>query len=54
MRASGVPTRLTTFGYGADDVPALTAGALNQPRLIANCPLAANAETLGALYRAAM
>jgi alcohol dehydrogenase class IV len=54
MRDARIPTRLTAFGYGPDDVDALARGAFAQERLLANSPRAITLEDLATLYRASL
>ena len=51
MERIGVPTRLAEVGYGADDVPALVAGAEKQQRLLACAPLPVDGRLLERVFR---
>jgi alcohol dehydrogenase class IV len=54
MEEIGAPTRLSEFGYGADDVGAIVDGALEQQRLLVGAPLDVGAEQLETILRAAL
>jgi hydroxyacid-oxoacid transhydrogenase len=54
MKACRMPNGLGAIGYGADDVPALTEGAIVQKRLLDNAPLPVTRELLASLYQSAM
>jgi hydroxyacid-oxoacid transhydrogenase len=54
MRDVGAPTRLSEVGYGANDVDALVAGALEQQRLLVNAPLPVGGEELALILREAL
>jgi hydroxyacid-oxoacid transhydrogenase len=49
-----LPTRLSTFGYGTEDLPALVAGAARQQRLLAVAPLEVTDELLRTVFEEAM
>ncbi|WP_265445193.1 hydroxyacid-oxoacid transhydrogenase [Flexivirga meconopsidis] len=54
MTDIGIPTRLTSFGYGAGDVDNLVAGAMKQTRQLSVVPRPVTAEALGDIFRAAL
>jgi alcohol dehydrogenase class IV len=54
MKATAIPNGLGGVGYGEDDIPALTAGAFPQQRLLANAPRAIDRDTLAGLFRGAL
>ncbi|MFN8222101.1 MAG: hydroxyacid-oxoacid transhydrogenase [Gaiellales bacterium] len=51
MQRIGLPARLEEVGYGADDVPALVAGAEMQQRLLACAPLPVDGTLLERVLR---
>lgn len=54
MRDVGIPNGLTAIGYGERDIPALVAGTLKQPRLLAGAPRSVGAAELELILRDAM
>jgi alcohol dehydrogenase class IV len=54
MRATGIPNGVAAVGYGEADVPALTAGAWAQQRLVKNAPKPVCEHDLAGLFRGAM
>jgi alcohol dehydrogenase class IV len=54
MAATGIPNGLSGLGYREEDVPALTAGAIVQTRLVDNAPRPIDAADLGALFHSAL
>jgi alcohol dehydrogenase class IV len=54
MRATAMPNGLAGVGYGAGDIPVLTAGAAPQRRLLDNAPCAIGREELSGLFRDAL
>src|SRR5688572_14272935 len=51
MRDVGLPSGLAELGYGAGDVDALVAGALQQQRLLATAPVDVTADDLATVFR---
>jgi len=54
MRETLLPNGLSALGYTEDDVPALTAGASAQQRLLVMAPLQVTDDDLASLFTAAM
>ncbi|MFQ5958485.1 MAG: hydroxyacid-oxoacid transhydrogenase [Alphaproteobacteria bacterium] len=54
MKAAGIPNGISGVGYGAADIPALTAGAFPQKRLLDNAPRDVGEHDLDALYADAL
>ncbi|HEV3000238.1 MAG TPA: hydroxyacid-oxoacid transhydrogenase [Solirubrobacteraceae bacterium] len=54
MRDVGAPERISAFGYGEDDVPALVDGARKQQRLLAVAPREPSDDDLAAIFRASL
>jgi hydroxyacid-oxoacid transhydrogenase len=54
MRDAGIPSGLRAIGYAEQDVPALIAGTLKQPRLLSGAPRAVGADELDWILRDAM
>ena len=54
MRATEVPNGLSGVGYNRDDIPALTAGAFPQQRLLENAPRAISEAALNGLFADAL
>jgi hydroxyacid-oxoacid transhydrogenase len=54
MKATAIPNGISGVGYNADDIPALTAGAFPQQRLLANAPRAIDRDALAGLFRGAL
>jgi hydroxyacid-oxoacid transhydrogenase len=54
MRDIGIPNGLTAVGYTERDIPALVAGTLRQPRLLAGAPRPVEAADLELILRDAM
>ena len=47
----GIPSSLSDFGYGPDDVETLVAGTMKQTRQLAVVPRPVTPEALSAIYR---
>ncbi len=54
MRATAMPNGIAGVGYGADDIPALTAGAYPQRRLLDNAPCPIGRDQLSGLFQGAL
>ncbi len=54
MEDVGMPDGLAAVGYGSGDVPDLVAGSLQQQRLLATAPRAADEDALAAIFEASM
>ncbi len=54
MRATGMPNGISDIGYTMDDVPALTAGAFPQQRLMQNAPCTITENSLSGLFERAI
>lgn len=54
MQATQMPNGVGGVGYTESDIPALTAGAFPQQRLLQNAPCAVSRDTLAELYRDAL
>jgi alcohol dehydrogenase class IV len=54
MRDIGLPNGLAEVGFGAGDVDALVAGAVQQQRLLATAPRSPTDEDLASVFRASM
>ena len=54
MRATAMPNGISGVGYGADDIPALTAGAYPQRRLLDNAPCGIDRDALSGLFQDAL
>ena len=54
MRATAMPNGIAGVGYGEGDIPALTAGATPQRRLLDNAPRAIGRDELSGLFRDAL
>jgi len=54
MKATEMPNGIGGVGYGAEDIPQLTAGAFPQKRLLDNAPKAIAKHDLAALYKDAL
>lgn len=54
MKTAGFPGGLAPIGYTADDLDALTDGAMPQQRLLSNAPLATDRAALKELFRSAL
>jgi alcohol dehydrogenase class IV len=54
MRDLGAPDRVSAFGYGEDDLPALVDGAMKQARLLTVAPRDVGPEDVFAILRASL
>ncbi len=54
MRDVGAPDRISAFGYGEDDLPALVDGARKQQRLLVIAPREPSGDDLAAIFRASL
>jgi alcohol dehydrogenase class IV len=54
MRDVGAPDRISAFGYGEDDLPALVDGARKQQRLLVIAPREPSDDDLAAIFRASL
>ncbi len=54
MSDVGMPDGLGAVGYGSSDVPDLVAGALQQQRLLATAPRAADEDALAGIFEASL
>jgi hydroxyacid-oxoacid transhydrogenase len=54
MRETGVPPGPRALGYGSEDIPALTRGALLQKRLVDNAPVVIDANQMRSLFEASL
>ncbi|MGO1165696.1 MAG: hydroxyacid-oxoacid transhydrogenase [Janibacter sp.] len=54
MSDIGIPSRLTDFGYGEDDVDTLVSGAMKQTRQLAVVPRPVTPDALAGIFRSAL
>ena len=54
MRTTAMPNGIAGVGYDAGDIPALTAGAYPQRRLLDNAPCAIDRDALSGLFQDAL